>query len=133
MLIENTQVMVHIVSRHPDQLCHLCGSQSPIFTGRYIQLSGLRSDLKFRISVFVGSQFLPPGRSHVTTHLRNCHMVDSPFSCPNCGNRPFFDFSAWLEHLREEHKWSNNENLRPLKRKRVAKLSKEEALSKVVL
>ena len=99
-----SQVMVHTASQHPAQLCHLCGAHSPLLVSR----------------------------SKVVAHLRNCHGVDSPFSCPNCANQPFSDIHTWLAHLTKVHKWSNNESLRPMKRKRTGKQSyKEEIMGEV--
>ena len=103
-LMPFSQVMVHTASQHPAQLCHLCGAYSPLFVSR----------------------------SHVVAHLRNCHVVESPFSCPNCANQPFSDIHTWLAHLKKVHKWSNNESLRPMKRKRAGKPScKEEVMGEV--
>ena len=95
--------MAHTARQHPAQLCHLCGSQSPVFARR----------------------------SHVAAHLRDSHGVETHFSCPNCPNQAFPDIHAWLTHLKNQHKLSNKEALRPVKRKRSPKQSREAALSKL--
>ena len=86
------EVMVHVATHHPGQLCHLCGSQSPVFSCR--------------------------GR--VRAHLVHSHG-QTHYSCPNCQElQPFLDLELWLRHLESDHNCSG-ERLRPMNRKRSVK------------
>ena len=70
------EVMVHIATRHQDKLCHLCGSQSPLFSSK--------------------------GR--VAAHLANSHGQTS-LTCPNC-DKSFTGLNTWLSHFHTEHNCS---------------------------
>ena len=90
------EMMVHVAVKHPAQLCHLCGSQSPFFTSR----------------------------ARVLGHMENNHGQPG-YTCPNCDNQLFTSLKLWLEHLQSVHSCSG-ENLRPLKRRRAVKGSEQD-------
>jgi len=84
-------IMVHIAQHHQKQLCHLCGSQSPIF--------------------------INPQK--VKVHIEKNHGGSScpKYSCPNCDNLPLPDLESYVEHFRVKHNCTGV-GLRLLKRKR---------------
>lgn len=84
-------IMVHIAQYHQKQLCHLCGSQSPIFTNFF----------------------------KVRAHIEKNHGGGScpKYFCPNCENLPLPDLQSYVEHFQTKHN-CNGVGLRSLKRKR---------------
>jgi len=84
-------IVVHIAQCHQKQLCHLCGSQSPIFTNL----------------------------SKVRAHIEKNHGGGScpKYFCPTCENLPLPDLQTFTEHFESKHN-RGGVGLRLLKRKR---------------
>jgi len=84
-------IMIHIATYHQKQLCHLCGSQSPIFANIF----------------------------KVSAHIEKNHCGGScpKYFCSNCDNLPLPNLQSYVDHFQSKHN-CNGSGLRSLKRKR---------------